>query len=77
MGRPNPRRQPPSHVTRAKWDPTLAPSIDSQAIRRTGIVCTIGPESADVHTVVNIRKAGMNIMRLNCAHYTQEVSSPG
>lgn len=44
-----------------------------QAIRRTGIVCTVGPESADVQTLVSIRKAGMNIVRLNFAHYSQEV----
>eukprot|EP00124_Ichthyophonus_hoferi_P000166 Ihof_evm3s6 gene=Ihof_evmTU3s6 len=47
-------------------------SLPQQVIRRTGIVVTIGPESADVDTLVELRKGGMNIIRLNFAQYTQE-----
>ena len=64
-----------AHCTRRRCFPLLS-DPRPQAIRRTGIVCTIGPESADVQTIVDIRKAGMNIMRLNCAHYSQDVCVP-
>ena len=37
-------------------------------MKRTKIVCTIGPASDTVYTLENMLKAGMNIMRLNFSH---------
>jgi len=37
-------------------------------IRKTSIICTIGPKTSTVEALVGLRKAGMNILRLNFSH---------
>ncbi|GFR06823.1 pyruvate kinase PKM [Trichonephila clavata] len=48
--------------------------IDSRPIypRLTKIICTIGPASQKVETMVEMLKAGMNVFRLNFSHGTYE-----
>lgn len=41
-------------------------------MRRTKIVCTLGPASADAETMEKMLLAGMNVARLNFSHNTHE-----
>ena len=37
-------------------------------MRRTKIICTLGPSTDSYETMVALVKAGMNVCRLNMAH---------
>ena len=41
-------------------------------MRKTKIVCTIGPTCSDEKTIEQMCKAGMNVARLNFSHGTHE-----
>ena len=41
-------------------------------MRKTKIVCTIGPASESEKTITGLCKAGMNVARLNFSHNTHE-----
>ena len=41
-------------------------------MRRTKIVCTLGPSSHDLETIVGLVKAGMDVARLNFSHGTHD-----
>jgi len=42
-------------------------------IRKTSIICTIGPKTNSPEAIAQLRKAGMNIVRMNFSHGTFEV----
>jgi pyruvate kinase len=42
-------------------------------MRKTKIVCTIGPTSESKEMIIKLIKAGMNVARLNMSHSTQEL----
>ena len=41
-------------------------------MKRTKIVCTIGPASENRETLIGMIKAGMNVARLNFSHGSHE-----
>src|SRR3989344_5977014 len=41
-------------------------------LRRTKIICTIGPSSWDPHILTELGENGMNVARLNFSHGTRE-----
>lgn len=38
------------------------------SVKRTKIVCTIGPSSSDENTIISLMEAGMDIARMNFSH---------
>ena len=41
-------------------------------MKKTKIICTIGPKSESVETLVELMNAGMNVCRLNFSHGDHE-----
>jgi pyruvate kinase len=47
---------------------TIAPTAVRPTIRRTKIVCTLGPATTDPETIFELAVAGMDVARLNFSH---------
>jgi len=47
--------------------------ISGESMRRTKIVCTLGPTSEEKEVIVNLVHAGMNVARLNMSHSTHQM----
>ena len=47
---------------------TIAPVAARPTIRRTKIVCTLGPATTDPETIFELAAAGMDVARLNFSH---------
>ncbi|GAV53696.1 hypothetical protein ZYGR_0AK01980 [Zygosaccharomyces rouxii] len=54
-------------ASRLTWLSQLNPNPDEH-VRRTGIIGTIGPKTNNAETIAGLRKAGLNIVRMNFSH---------
>jgi len=45
---------------------------ESEKLRRSAIICTIGPSSREVKTMIKLMEAGLDVVRLNFSHGTHE-----
>ncbi|ODV63170.1 pyruvate kinase [Ascoidea rubescens DSM 1968] len=60
-------------VSRISWLANI--SIEDaplQTLRRSSIICTIGPKTNSVEMITKLRKAGLNICRMNFSHGSYE-----
>ncbi|KAF9923947.1 Pyruvate kinase [Linnemannia zychae] len=58
--------------TNLEWTSSLDIDYQSTKARKTSIICTIGPKTNSVEMLTQLRKAGMNIVRMNFSHGSYE-----
>ena len=51
---------------------TIAQTVPQPAVRRTKIVCTLGPATSDPETIYELAELGMDVARLNFSHGTHD-----
>lgn len=57
-----------------QWVSQMDVDIEPKDVRKTSIICTIGPKTNSVEKLTELMEAGMNICRLNFSHGSYEVS---
>ncbi|CAG8574906.1 1243_t:CDS:10 [Acaulospora morrowiae] len=55
-----------------EWISSLNANTPVTAVRKTSIICTIGPKTNTVEMITKLRDAGMNIVRMNFSHGSYE-----
>ncbi|KAG0259625.1 Pyruvate kinase [Mortierella polycephala] len=55
-----------------EWVSNLSIDVEPSAIRKSSIICTIGPSTNNVEMITALRTAGMNIVRMNFSHGTYD-----
>jgi len=65
----DPLGRPTEGRTRLEWLSQLTADYKpSKQFRRTSIICTIGPKTNSVEQINILRKAGLNVVRMNFSH---------
>ncbi|RKP12208.1 pyruvate kinase [Piptocephalis cylindrospora] len=59
-------------TTRLEWLAKMDVNIEPGHVRKSGIICTIGPKTNSVEAITELRKAGLNIVRMNFSHGSHE-----
>ncbi len=65
-------QKPYNSTSRIGWLASLNIDDEPVNLRKTGIICTIGPKTATVDAIIKLREAGMNVARLNFSHGSHE-----
>jgi len=65
-------KRPFSSTSRIGWLASLDIEDEPVSLRKTGIICTLGPKTGTVEAIGQLRAAGLNIARLNFSHGTHE-----
>ncbi|KAI1320829.1 Pyruvate kinase [Mortierella claussenii] len=58
--------------TNLEWTSSLDIDYVPKNVRKTSIICTIGPKTNSVEMLSKLRQAGMNIVRMNFSHGSYE-----
>ncbi|KAG0305735.1 Pyruvate kinase [Dissophora globulifera] len=58
--------------TNLEWTSSLDIDYQPSNVRKTSIICTIGPKTNSVEMLTQLREAGMNIVRMNFSHGSYE-----
>ncbi|KAF8937606.1 pyruvate kinase [Dissophora ornata] len=59
-------------MTNLEWTSSLDIDYQPNNVRKTSIICTIGPKTNSVEMLTKLRVAGMNIVRMNFSHGSYE-----
>ncbi|KAJ1761913.1 Pyruvate kinase [Coemansia sp. RSA 2523] len=62
----------PRNTSRLQWLGSLDINQEPAHVRKSSIICTLGPKTQTVEMIVELRKAGMNIARMNFSHGSHE-----
>ncbi|KAJ2783038.1 Pyruvate kinase [Coemansia javaensis] len=62
----------PRNTSRLQWLEALNINKEPDHVRKSSIICTLGPKTQSVEMIVELRKAGMNIARMNFSHGSHE-----
>ncbi|KAJ2702929.1 Pyruvate kinase [Coemansia sp. IMI 203386] len=60
------------NTSRLEWLESLDISKDPEHVRKSSIICTLGPKTQSVEMITELRKTGMNIARMNFSHGSHE-----
>ncbi|KAF9206944.1 Pyruvate kinase [Haplosporangium sp. Z 27] len=55
-----------------EWISNLSIDVEPSHVRRSSIICTIGPKTNSVEKITALRREGMNIVRMNFSHGSYE-----
>jgi pyruvate kinase len=59
-------------TSKIEWMANTSVDIEPAHVRKTGIICTIGPKTNSVEMISALARAGMNIVRMNFSHGSYE-----
>ncbi|KAJ2019054.1 Pyruvate kinase [Coemansia sp. RSA 376] len=62
----------PRNTSRLEWLSALDIEQEPSHVRKSSIICTLGPKTQSVEMITELRKVGMNVARMNFSHGSHE-----